>query len=189
MQSSSRTDAELIRECAKRPEAFVEVCERHAHAIRGWLRSESGSDELSAELLAETLAQAWYSRRRFRDPGGGSARPWLFGIASNLLRRHRRAGAVERRARLRLGIPLEFSSEDAYADVDARLSASTAARRLSLEIGALSPEQRQVLRLRVVAGLEYHEIATRLAITTGTARIRVFRALKALRGNLPEGVQ
>jgi RNA polymerase sigma factor (sigma-70 family) len=167
------TDARLLRQSQRRPDAFVEVCSRHANVLERWLVHELGDETLARDLLAETFAQAWYSRRRFRDLGDGSARPWLFGIARNLVRRVYRERAIEQRARTRLGLPV--AETDAYADVLERLAAAQ-------ELGGASiPE---ALELRVVHGLEYEEIGRRLDLTPAGARTRVFRALGTLRSQL-----
>jgi RNA polymerase sigma-70 factor (ECF subfamily) len=171
------TDAVLLHRSHRDPEAFVEVCRRHSDVLAAWLRAEVRDEVAAGELLAETLSEAWFSRRRFRDPGDGDARAWLFGIAKNLVRRLYRDRAIERRARLRLRLPVP--DEDAAAVLD-RVAAAQA--RIPLE--ALPEEQRQALELRVVDDLDYAEIARRLDITAEGARTRVFRALGALRAQI-----
>ena len=175
------TDADLLRAARRRPDAFVEVCERHVDALRRWLRRETRDDDVAAELVAETLAAAWSSRKRFRHPGSGSARPWLFGIARNLLLRYWQQGAVERRARQRLAFRLDVAAADPYDEVERRVAASATSDRLRNGLDALPREQREALTLRVVDEIDFDEIASELAIAPTTARTRVFRALTALR--------
>lgn len=170
----AETDAALLRRSRRDPEAFVEVCGRHADALAGWLRVQVRDDVLAHELLAETLSEAWFSRGRFRDPGDGDARGWLFGIAKNLVRRMYRERAIERRARLRLRLPV---AGDEAADALDRIAA---AQELG-SLDALPDEQREALELRVVQELDYAEIGDRLALTPAGARTRVFRALGTLR--------
>ena len=176
-------DARLLSESRRRPDAFVEVCKRHAPALLGWLRREVG-DGIAEDLLAETLARAWYGRRRFRDPGTGSAGPWLHGIARNLVRDYRRRGAIESRARRRLRFAVPAYEPAAAADSEARLSAETSYASVGPRLAELPGEQRDALRLRVVEELDYAEIGRRLAIKPSTARTRVHRALRALREHL-----
>jgi RNA polymerase sigma-70 factor (ECF subfamily) len=168
------TDAALLRRSRRDPDAFVEVCRRHSEALAGWLRAEVRDDGLAGELLAETLSEAWFARGRFRDPGDGSARPWLFGIARNLVRRMYRDRAIEHRARrrLRLSVP-----DDEGAAVVDRIAA---AQQLA-SFDVLPEEQRQALELRVVDDLDYAAIGERLDVTPAGARTRVFRALGTLR--------
>jgi RNA polymerase sigma factor (sigma-70 family) len=168
------TDAALLRRSRRDPDAFVEVCRRHADALGGWLGAEVRDEVLARELLAETLSEAWFSCGRFRDPGDGDARGWLFGIAKNLVRRMYRERAIERRARLRLRLPV---ADDDVADLLDRVAAVQELGSLD----ALPDDQREALELRVVDGLDYAEIGGRLALTPEGARTRVFRALGTLR--------
>src|SRR5256885_6944044 len=78
----TRSDAWLLRE-AEGP-AFAELYRRHAPAVYGWFNRRLAW--AASDLTAETFAQAWLSRRRFRDQRDGSALPWLLGIAHNVLR-------------------------------------------------------------------------------------------------------
>jgi RNA polymerase sigma-70 factor (ECF subfamily) len=181
------TDAELLRRAGRNPDAFVEVCERHAYVLRAWLRRQTSDEDVAADLLAETLAEAWRVRRRFRDPGSGSAQPWLFGIAQNLLRAYRRRGTVEARGRARLGIAEAQRNSDPHAELDSRLVAEAQRPALSAAAAELPFDQRQALALRVVDERGYEEIANELGISPTTARTRVFRALRAMRANLEGG--
>ncbi len=174
------SDAALLRESRRRPDAFVEVCARHGDDLASWLRREVGP-AAAEDLLAETLARAWYARRRFRDPGTGSAGAWLQGIARNLVRDYRRRGAIETQARRRLRLPLEVAPID---EAEERVSAQLTYGGIGALVDALPDGQRDALRLRVVDELEYEEIGRRLAIDTTTARTRVHRALKALRSQI-----
>jgi RNA polymerase sigma factor (sigma-70 family) len=170
----AETDAALLRRARRDPDAFVEVCRRHSDELAAWLGGELRDDGIAAELLAETLSEAWFSRGRFRDPGDGNAGPWLFGIARNLVRRLYRDRAIDRRARERLRLPVP--DEDAAAVLD-RVAA--AQERISLD--DLPDDQRRAVELRVLEDLDYAEIGERLQITPEGARTRVFRALGALR--------
>ena len=175
------TDAVLLRRSGRDPDAFVEVCRRHTDALAGWLGATLRDDTLAREVLAETLSEAWFARGRFRDPGDGDARAWLFGIARNLVRRLYRDRAIESRARRRLGLPI-VEPDEAAAIVD-RIAAAQQAPSLE----PLPDEQRRALELRVVDDLDYAEIAERLELTPEGARTRVFRALGTLRAQIGRG--
>jgi DNA-directed RNA polymerase specialized sigma24 family protein len=99
---TERSDAELIRGAAVDAAAFGELYERHARAVFGWF--ERRLTWAAADLTAETFARAWLWRGRFRDERAGSALPWLFGIAANVLRQSVRHDRVETGARERLGL-------------------------------------------------------------------------------------
>src|SRR3954470_6110462 len=98
MERGAQTDAELLR--VSEPSAFGELYERHVDTVYRWLARRG--EQVAADLTAETFAQAWLSRRRFRDRRDGSAVPWLLGIARNLWRESLRKDRVEAGARERL---------------------------------------------------------------------------------------
>jgi RNA polymerase sigma factor (sigma-70 family) len=174
-KSSERTDAELIREAESDAGAFGELYRRHAAAVYGWFRRRL--EWAATDLTAETFAQAWLSRGSFRDQAGGSAFPWLLGIARNVARESARRNEVESRARRRLGLPTDLASEDGYAAVEERLSPRTALVRA---LGDLPEHEREALELRVVDELPYEEVADRLGVRPAAARLRVSRALRRL---------
>lgn len=181
-----RTDAQLLAEIPRRPEAIGDLYERWAEPVLRFVQRRTDDHALALEVVAETFAQALLHAARFRDPGDGSAGPWLFGIASNLLHRAWRRNAVESRARRRLGLRERLETDD-HADATAeRLTAAGRAPALAAALAALPGAHREAVTLRVVDGLEYAEIATALGIATATARVRVFRGLKALRAALED---
>jgi RNA polymerase sigma factor (sigma-70 family) len=176
----TRTDAKLIEAARQDPEAFRELYERYAAWMRGWFLRHTGSDSAALDLTAETFAQAWNASRRFRDEAGGSAAPWLFGIARNLLRQYHKHNRIETAARRRLGMPVAFAECEEYERIDERDEAVVLGPRLRRAVRALPSEQRRALHLRVVHGLPYEEVAGRLGCSQNAARLRVSRALRAL---------
>ena len=157
------------------PAAFGELYRRHAPTVFGWFRRQL--EWAAADLTAETFARAWFNRRRFSDDRDGSALPWLLGIARNVLRDSARRGAIETRARAKLGLPLDLGAEDGYAEVEERLSPREA---LARALRQLPPHERRAVELRVIDELPYREVAQRLAIRPAAARLRVSRALRRL---------
>jgi RNA polymerase sigma factor (sigma-70 family) len=118
------------------------------------------------ELAAQTFALAYRDRQRY-DAGRGSARAWLFGIAANVLRRHRRTEERRLRALARTGIdPLLAESDEA----DERLDARRSTRALAGALAALSSGDREVLLLAAWAELTSGEIGEALGIPPGTVR-------------------
>jgi RNA polymerase sigma-70 factor (ECF subfamily) len=172
---TDRTDAELIRAAASDAGAFAELYRRHVSIVHGWFRRRL--EWAASDLTAETFAQAWLSRRSFRDESDGSALPWLFGIARNVARESARRNEVETRARRRLGLPTDLAAEDGYAEVDERLSPSAA---LAHALETLPEHEREALELRVVDELPYPDLAARLGVRPAAARLRVSRALRRL---------
>jgi len=172
---TERTDAELIRAAESDAAAFAELYRRHVPAVHAWFRRRL--DWAASDLTAESFAQAWLSRRTFRDEADGSALPWLLGIARNVARESARRNAVESRARRRLGLPTDLASEDGYAAVEERLSPLAG---LPEALDTLSTPEREALELRVVDELPYPDVAARLGVRPAAARLRVSRALRRL---------
>jgi RNA polymerase sigma-70 factor (ECF subfamily) len=178
------TDAELIRRSRRSAEAFRALYDRHAERVHRFLARRTGDEQAAFELTAETFAAAWLSRTRFEDRAGGSAAPWLFGIARNVLAESVRRRAIERRARERLG--LAVAAEPAAVDsslldgVDEEIAAALA---------GLGEAERRAVELRVVDELDYGEIAQTLGISRGAARVRVFRGIDRLRRHLLASTQ
>jgi RNA polymerase sigma-70 factor (ECF subfamily) len=184
---TDRSDIVLMRAALRDSRAFDEIYERHAIVIHAWLRSRVGEPE-ATDLTAETFAAAWLSRRRFRaERAAGSARPWLFGIALNQYRSFLRSQRVESGARRRLGMPEAYAGRFELDDADDRVSAAQAAVQLEGALDQLSPEQRQAVELRVVGELSFADVAASMASSEPTARTRVMRGLRSLRGALSDG--
>jgi len=177
-----KSDAELVREARHDPDALGELYRRHAERLHSWLRTQV-APQIACELTAETFAQAALSLRRFTDPGGGSASPWLFGIAKNLLRRYYEHQRVDRRARRRLGMP-ERAHDPNLARVEERDRAERMRPSLAAALATLPPGQRRALELRVIQELPYEQVASSLSCSEGAARIRVTRALGSLSEHL-----
>jgi len=176
------SDARLLTAARDDPEAFHALYERYAESVLGYFVRRTRDVDSAHDLTAETFAQAWIVRARFRDEAGGSAGPWLFGIARNVLLMSVRRGRLERQASERLGIRerLDDPAAAAVPADDWALDADDADRLLD----SLPPSQREAVRLRVIDGLDYAEVAADLGTSAPTARVRVHRGLAALRGRL-----
>jgi RNA polymerase sigma factor (sigma-70 family) len=180
-----KSDAELIDAARNDPDAFGDIYRRHVHAVHRFLWSRA-PQQAASELTAETFAQAALSLGRFRNEADGSALPWLYGIARNLLRRYLERERVDTAARKRLGMPLRTYDLDVDA-TNQRLDAERAAPALTAALDSLPANQRQALELRVVWELSYRQVAGFLGCSEVAARIRVTRALGTLSRAL-EGV-
>ena len=176
-------DAEAIAASLQQPEAFAAIFDRHYDAIAAFLRRRVGSS-LGDELAAETFLQAFDARARY-DAGRADARPWLYGIASNLLRRHRRSEERRLRAYARsAGRPGQELDLDALA---ARLDARRVTGALAIALASLGPGERDVLLLHAWADLTYEQIAEALGTPVGTVRSRLHRARGVARELLARG--
>lgn len=174
-------DHELIRESADRPEAFGQIFDRHAVAIHRYLARRAGRT-LADDLMAETFLTAFRGRERY-DLSQPDCRPWLYGIAANLLRGHQRTEIRQYRALARTGIDPAFEISDR---VDDRVTAAAHVRELAAVLAKLPVGEREVLTLVSQAQLSYPEVARALDIPIGTVRSRLHSARKRLRAALPD---
>jgi RNA polymerase sigma factor (sigma-70 family) len=178
-------DAAAMSASLEDAERFTAIFDTHFAPIHRFLYRRVGRDAAD-ELAAETFAEA-FRRRRSYDPSRAGVRPWLFGIATNLLRHHVRG---ERRRLLAYARTEEdpVFRPDLEA-VDARVDAGAMGPRLALGLATLRAADRDVLLLYAWADLGYEEIAQALSIPIGTVRSRLHRARRRIRELLEAGGQ
>ncbi len=176
----THSDAKAIGASLDAPSAFAPVFERHHAAIHRYLARRLGTD-LADELAAEVFAVAFAKRRRY-DRSFDDARPWLFGIATRLVRRHARRELRELRAYARTGVDPALPS---HAErVDAETDSAAAGPALAAALAALPRAERDVLLLYAWGELGYPEIAAALSISPGTVKSRLHRARRRVRESL-----
>jgi RNA polymerase sigma factor (sigma-70 family) len=166
-------------------DAFVEVVRRHEVAIHAYLARRAGRQPAD-DLLAEVWVRAFAARRGY-DTGHDDARPWLYGIARNVLREYWRTGGGDLPAAPgALGAEHGAHTGDGAAgadwdSVDDRLDSAGRARALMPAVRALPAAEREVLLLVAWEQLTPAEAAEALGIPQGTARGRLHRARATLR--------
>ncbi|MFE0806363.1 RNA polymerase sigma factor [Streptomyces sp. NPDC058848] len=180
-RADAESDASVIARSRDEPEAFAALFDRHADAVHRYAARRLGG-EVADDLVAETFTTAFQQRHRY-DPArgaGADARPWLFGIATNLVGRHRRAEA--RRFKAMARVPAPADHEEPLADRAAdRVVAQAVRRELAAALAALPARHRDVLLLVAWGDLGYGEAAQALSIPVGTVRSRLHRARGKLR--------
>jgi RNA polymerase sigma-70 factor (ECF subfamily) len=169
-------DATLIVASVADPPAFAAVFDRHWTGIHRYCVSRAPS--VGEDLAAETFRVA-FDRRAKYDDRYADARPWLYGIATNLLRRHFRDSS---RTRVPL-ISRAFGFED---DALGRVEAQALGPALAAALNEVASADRDTLLLHVWAELTYTEIAQATGIPVGTVRSRIHRARTLLRTHLEE---
>ena len=174
MNHLKASDAELLEASDKDAAAFRALYNRYTEQINGYHLRRCRNEQAALDLTAETFAQAWCARRAFRDEAGGSAGPWLYGIARNVLLQSVRRERLEDGARQRLAM-LEQTDHPPAAPEQSWL------KGVDELLDELPADQRSALELRVLEDLPYESVASRLSITPENARTRVHRALSALR--------
>jgi len=173
-----RTDAEVIAASVEAPAAFGELFDRHATTLFRYFVRRVGPDD--ADTLLGELFRIAFERRGSYDGERPEARPWLYGIASNLLARHRTGEARRLDATARL-VNTSAHASDLFADVDERLDASRVWADVAAAIAALPQGERDTLLLYAWEGMPYDQIAVALDVPVGTVRSRLNRARGRLR--------
>ena len=174
-----RTDAQLLLASRAEPAAFVEVYRRHAEDLLRYFARRTLDPEAAAELTAETFAEAFASRRNYRDTGANGV-AWLYGIARHQLGRFFRSGRVDAAARKKIGLPPTDLPLEDYERIEDLVDFAPIRAALAEALTTLPEDQREALRLRVIDALPYPEVADRLQCAEAAARQRVSRGLRRL---------
>jgi RNA polymerase sigma-70 factor (ECF subfamily) len=174
------SDAAIIQESHLEPERFAGIFDRYYGQVHGYAVRRLGQS-LADDVAAETFLIAFTLRGRY-DLSRPDARPWLFGIASNLVSRHHRAEARRYRAMARTGVA--EIDEGQVEQADARVDAQAQRMQLAAALAQVRAADRDVLLLVAWAGLTSAEAAEALGIPAGTARSRLHRARIQIRAAL-----
>ncbi|MEU8624956.1 RNA polymerase sigma factor [Streptomyces sp. NPDC048669] len=172
------SDEDLLTRAAREPTAFEPLVARHSAALHSYLVRRA--PEVADDLLSELWLQA-YAHRGNYDAARGSAKGWLFGVARNVLARHRQSTA---RAADRPQVPADAVVGDPWQAVDLRLDAAAVGPQLRSRLAELPEAERELLLLVVWEQLTPAEAAAALGIPAGTARSRLHRARARLRDGL-----
>lgn len=172
-------DAAVIAASRADGQQFVAIFERHYPAIARYARrrlSEAEANDVAAEVFTVAFARRESYDGRFPD-----ALPWLYGIATNLMRAHHRAEEHQLALIARAGRDGRLHASGADGVTDSGLENDVAEALLRL-----TREDRETLLLYAWADLNYEEIGLALAIPTGTVRSRLNRARRRIRDALAE---
>jgi RNA polymerase sigma factor (sigma-70 family) len=174
---SAVDDAAVIESSWLEPERFAVLFDRHAPHIHRYLARRAGR-QVADDLVAETFLTAFAKRDRY-DLGYSDARPWLYGIATNLVGQHHRDEARQYRIMQRAVAEPEVPD---HADrVAAGVTAQSTRALLEAALAALPAGDRDVLLLIAWEQLTYQEVSRALAIPAGTVRSRLHRARTKVR--------
>jgi RNA polymerase sigma-70 factor (ECF subfamily) len=170
------SDAEVILRSFDESEAFGLIYDRHAPALLRFLGRRVGG-KVAEGLLGELFRVAFERRKTF-DGSRASALPWLYGIGSNVLLKHRRGEARRLRANARLAADAGRGESRASA---AALDARVLFPRVADAIESLPDDEREALLLFAWEELSYQSVAEALELPIGTVRSRLNRARARLR--------
>ena len=167
MTGDQWSDSQVLAGLPRQPELMGVLYERHAIAVYRYLARRAGPGA-AEDLLSEVFAAALDARTRVEAHDSGSALPWLYGIALNVLRRHFRGSPP--------GWPATAGQGVDWDAVDARLDAQAQRGRLRAALGSLSETDRELLLLVAWEDLTAAEAAGVLGIGKVAARSRLHRA-------------
>lgn len=187
MLDDPRSDVELLGASLEDPEQFAEIFRRHAPVIYRYLARRVGGD-LAADFTGDVFAKAFELRGRF-DMSRDSARPWLYGIASNVTGDYLRRREVRKRRARSVQVAMHDRPANPYTQVDANVDMQRAGAEVADALDRLRRDDRDVLILYAVEGLTYSDVAEALSIPVGTVRSRLSRARRRMGELLPEDIQ
>ncbi|MCW2543620.1 MAG: putative polymerase subfamily sigma factor [Frankiales bacterium] len=177
MRTADLPDDELLVLSRTRPEVLGVVYERHAPAVFRYLARRTGASA-AEDLLGDVFAAAVAARMTVHRHDSGSALPWLYGIAGNVVRAHLRRstphGQVDRTPAVD------------WDAVDARIDAGARRQELRTALDALTDAERELLLLVAWDGLTPTEAAEALGLTPVAARSRLHRARSRAQAALDE---
>lgn len=175
----THTDHDLLERIkASDPAALGELYDRHSRLVFGVVMRILRSRDEAEEVLQDTFVQAW-KRGSTYQPGLGSPAGWLIGIARNRAIDRLRARAVRSAAHD------SAAAEPAFTPAE-HGPASGREGRLDIRraLGALPPEERDLIEQAYFEGFTHTELAARHGIPLGTVKTRIRRSVQALRGYL-----
>jgi RNA polymerase sigma-70 factor (ECF subfamily) len=177
----NESDADLLGAPDPDGTRFAAFYRRHAIAILAFLARRDVDTTTAGDLTAETFATALLHRRRY-EPRHASARPWLLTIAANKLVDRERGRARELKALRRLSLERTTFTDTDVQDYESLRTGPATDEALVLDALEQLPEkQRAAVRLRVVDGRSYADIASDLRLSQTSARQNVHRGLVRLR--------
>ncbi len=177
----SREDgAQLLRASKEDPEAFAGFYRQHFDRVLFFLARRTFDAEVALDLAAETFAQAYVARHRFRGKAPEQAEAWILQIAKRQLARYLKRGVLERRALSKLALEVPTLDSERVSAIEKLAGLDDLSRLLRSELGQVPEGQRDAIQLRVIDELSYSAVARELRISEQAARLRVSRGLRAL---------
>ncbi|MFE1961731.1 RNA polymerase sigma factor [Streptomyces sp. NPDC059479] len=165
-------------------DTFANLFDTYARSVYNHAYRLNGDWSLAEDIVSLTFLEAWRLRERIAADGG-SLRPWLLGIATNVTRTRRRAARRHASAMARL--PREGTVPDFADDIVGRIDDAAQLGQVHTALAALRRPEREILALCVWDDLDYAEAARTLGIPVGTVRSRLSRARRKLAAALESG--
>ncbi|MEW1804475.1 RNA polymerase sigma factor [Streptomyces virginiae] len=162
------------------PDAYAELFDSYSRTLYNHAFRMTGDWAVAEDVMSAAFLEAWRLRGTV-DPEGGSLRPWLLGITTNIARNHCRSNRRFRAAAAVAAAAGAAAVPDHAEEVAGRLDDRRQIAATLAQLSALRRPEREVLLLCLCEGLEYAEAARVLGIPVGTVRSRLSRARTKLR--------
>ena len=175
-----------VRSIGTDPVAFTEFYRAHVDEVTRFVARRVADPELAADLTAEVFLAVIEASAQYRGSFGGP-RTWLYGIARNVIAAEFRRSSRERRMTGLIAGRRLLEADDVDRLVE-KIDAARRVRKLHEELQALPEGERAVLELVAVDGLTVAEAAAALSLRPVTARVRLYRARRALRSTPVQSV-
>lgn len=177
--SMAREDETLLKDLgtARGEEAARRLYRTYGGDLYGFAYNRLGDRGLAEEVVQEVFTRVWRNADSY-DPGRGSVRTWLFGIARN-------AVIDSERQRSRRPPVTQFERDD-FDPIDEPIERALLRWQLQKAFDGLAPDHREILRLGRFGGMSVKEIAAATGLAPGTVKSRTYYALQSLRLALDE---
>lgn len=172
------TDQEVILGSLSDPEQFALLFDRHAAVVKRYVTARVRRDDVD-DVVSETFVTAFRIRSRYQE-AFEDARPWLLGIATNIIRHHHRSEG-RRLARLRKTADPSEPQVDPSDIIIAAEDDAIDHDRVGRALAQLEERYQEVVLLVAGFGLTYDEVARALDVPVGTVRSRLSRGRQQLR--------
>jgi RNA polymerase sigma factor (sigma-70 family) len=162
---------------------FADFYDSLSPAVLRFFARRTRDGHSAFDLTAETFAKAFEKRRQFRGTTDDQAAAWLWRIARNELARYHRSRSIELEALRRIGLERPSPTDEELRQVEELAVADQLREHIRLALALLPPDQRDVVQLRYVDEMTYHEIAQQLGVSHDVVRTRASRALRTLKSS------
>ncbi len=180
LETAANRDGDLSRLRARDAATWEALFDRMYPRMLAYAERRVGSREDARDAVSETFARMVKSLDGLTQPDV-TPDGWCFGILHHVV-----ADVQRRMYRRRKGIPAEIRADGEVADA---LVLADEHRVVRAAFAQLSPRDRDVLELRVIAGLCAEEVALILSMRPGAVRMAQARALERLRAEIKiEGI-
>jgi RNA polymerase sigma factor (sigma-70 family) len=166
------------------PEAIGQLYRRQAQTLVLFFQRRVHDPELAIDLMSEAFATALDRRADYRGDNDDALSGWLWQIAQSTLQAHERRDASAREGARRLAPERRQLDDREIERVEELAGLADLREAVRHRMRRLPEDQRDAVRLRVVDGLPYEQVAERLDIDVPAARARVSRALRRLAAEL-----